>query len=116
MTIFIERLLLLLLFLMGFWGILSKKNIIKKIFGLNLTNSAVVILFVLEGNRVGNHAPILGEGIVRIVDPIPQALMLTAIVIGVCITAFALALAFHLYKTTGSFDIDDIRRKVQNES
>jgi len=116
MTVFIERILLLLLFLLGFWGILSKKNIIKKIFGLNLINSAVVILFVLEGSRVGDYAPILGDGIVRVVDPVPQALMLTAIVIGVCITAFALALAFHLYKTTGSFDIDDIRRKVHDES
>jgi multicomponent Na+:H+ antiporter subunit C len=116
MTAYVERILLLLLFLVGFWGILTKKNIIKKIFGLNLINAAVVILFVLEGSRVGAHAPILSDGIEKVVDPVPQALMLTAIVIGVCITAFALALAFHLYKATGSFDIDDIRKRVQDES
>lgn len=116
MTVYMERLLLLLLFLLGFWGILAKKNIIKKIFSLNLITSAVVILFILEGSRVGEHAPILNDGVERVVDPVPQALMLTAIVIGVCITAFALALAFHLYKTTGSFDIDDIRKQVHDES
>jgi multicomponent Na+:H+ antiporter subunit C len=116
MTVYVERMLLFLLFLVGFWGILAKKNIIKKIFSLNLITSAVVVLFILEGSRVGDHAPILSDGIERVVDPVPQALMLTAIVISVCITAFALALAFHLYKTTGSFDIDDIRKRAQDES
>ena len=107
-----ERLLVLLLFLVGFWGILGKKNIIKKIIGLNLINNSVVILFVLEGSRVGEQAPIMDEGIANVVDPVPQALMLTAIVIGVCVTALALALAFRLYKAAGSFDIDEIRRRV----
>ncbi len=111
-----ERLLILLLFLVGFWGILGKKNIIKKIIGLNLINNSVVILFVLEGSRVGEQAPIMDEGIANVVDPVPQALMLTAIVIGVCITALALALAFRLYKATGSFDIDEIRKRVRDGS
>jgi len=111
-----ERLLLLSLFLVGFCGVLANKNIIKKIFGLTLINNAVVILFVLEGARVGQHAPIMEEGIETIVDPIPQALMLTAIVIGVCITALALALAFRLYRNTGTFNIDAIRRKVHDAS
>ena len=112
----IERILLLMLFLVGFWGILSKKNIIKKIFGLNLINSAVVLLFVIEGSRIGKEAPIMEAGIAQVVDPVPQALMLTAIVIGVCITALALALAFRLYKAAGSFSIEAIRRKVHDES
>jgi len=111
-----ERVLLLLLFLVGFWGILGKKNIIKKIFGLNLINSAVVILFVLEGNRAGVHVPIMDLGIRDIVDPVPQALTLTAIVIGVCMTAFALALAFRLFKATGTFDIDEIHGLTDDES
>ncbi len=112
----IERILLLLLFLIGFWGILGKKNIIKKIFGLTLINSAAVILFVLEGSRAGVHTPIMEEGIQAVVDPVPQALMLTAIVIGVCITALALSLAYRLYKTAHSFNIDEIRRQVHDAS
>ena len=112
----IERILLLLLFLAGFWGIVGKKNIIKKIFGLTIINSAAVILFVLEGSRAGVHTPILEEGISNVVDPVPQALMLTAIVIGVCVTALALALAFRLYQSSGSFDIDIIRKRVHDES
>lgn len=108
--------LLLVLFLIGFWGIVAKKNIIKKIFGLTLINSAVVILFILEGGRIGENAPILGGETGVFVDPVPQALMLTAIVIGVCVTAFALALAFRLYKAAGSYNIDIIREKVRDES
>lgn len=107
----IDRILLLLIFLLGFHGILSRRNIVKKIFGLNLINSAVVMLFVLEGGRIGDQVPIMNEGISGAVDPVPQALMLTAIVIGVCVTAFALALAFRLYKAAGTFDIDEIRRR-----
>lgn len=110
----IERLLLLLLFLTGFWGILEKKNIIKKIFGLTLINSAAVLLFVLGGSETGKHTPIMEKGIVQIVDPVPQALMLTAIVIGVCVTALALALAYRLYKASGSFNIDTIRKAVHD--
>jgi len=108
----IERLLLLFLFLIGFYGLVGKKNIIKKIFGLTILNSTVVILFVLEGSRSGVFSPILAEGIVSVVDPVPQALMLTAIVIGVCVTALALAMAYRLFRTTHTFDIDKIHSHI----
>lgn len=111
----IERVLLIVLFLIGFWGIIVKKNIIKKIFALSILNSSVVILFIIEGSRIGTNAPIMEKGLKNIVDPVPQALMLTAIVIGVCITALALAIAFRLYRHTGTFDVDTIRRKIHDE-
>jgi len=112
----IERLLLLLLFLIGLYGIIGKKHIIRKIFGLNIINTAVVLLFILEGSRIGEAAPIADASHRAMVDPIPQALMLTAIVIGVCITALSLALSVHLYRVTGSFDIDEIRIRIHHES
>jgi len=111
-----ERVLLILLCLIGFWGIIAKKNIIKKIFGLYILNSAVVILFVVEGARIGENAPIMAEGVSHVADPLPQALMLTAIVIGVCITSLALAIAFRLYRFANTFDIDEIRRKIRHAS
>ena len=114
--IVIERILILILCLIGLWGIVYKKNIIKKIYSLSILNSSVVILFILEGSFIGENAPIMGKGVKDIVDPVPQALMLTAIVIGVCITALALAIAFRLYRFTGSFDIDEIRERVGHET
>lgn len=112
----IEKILILILCLIGLWGLVYKKNIIKKIYALSILNSSVVILFILEGSQIGKNAPIMGTGVKNIVDPVPQALMLTAIVIGVCFTALALAIAFRLYRATGSFDIDKIREKVEHES
>ncbi len=111
----IERILIFLLALVGFSAIVGAKNIIKKVFGLNILNAAVVLLYILEGSRIGEQAPILGEGVTTIVDPVPQALMLTAIVIGVCVTALALALAVRLYKATGSLEIDTISERLRSE-
>lgn len=111
----IERILIFLLFLIGFSAIVAMRNIIKKIFGLNLMNAAVVLLFILEGSRIGSQAPILDDGIIHMVDPIPQALMLTAIVIGVCVSALSLALALRLYQATGSLDIDVITKRLADE-
>lgn len=112
--VLLERILVGLIFLAGLWCIVFDTNLIKKIIGLSFINSAVVILFVLEGSRVGENTPILEPGIKDVVDPLPQALMLTAIVIGVCITAFALALARHLYQSQGTFDIDQLRNRVHD--
>jgi multicomponent Na+:H+ antiporter subunit C len=75
----------------------------------------VVLLYILEGSRIGDQAPILGKGVTNMVDPVPQALMLTAIVIGVCVTALALALAVRLYKATGSLEIDTINERLRSE-
>ncbi|PIE05223.1 MAG: Na+/H+ antiporter subunit C, partial [Spirochaetales bacterium] len=82
-----ERILILMLFLTGFAGIVIPRNVIKKIFGLTIINSAVVILFIAGGAESGTNTPILEKGIKNVVDPVPQALMLTAIVVGVCVTA-----------------------------
>lgn len=112
----IERILIFLIFITGFIGLISMKNIIKKIIGLNLLNSSIVLLFIIEANRIGEQAPILGNQITNIVDPVPQALMLTAIVIGVCVTSLSLAMGVRLYKTTGSLDITIIKERLENES
>ena len=110
----IARLLLAAIFLVGLTGMVGCRNIIKKIFGLTIMNNAAVVFFVLGGAEIGRSAPILAEGIGDIVDPVPQALMLTAIVIGVCISALALALAFRLYRATGTFNIDAIYEILNN--
>jgi multicomponent Na+:H+ antiporter subunit C len=110
-----ERILIFALFIAGFAAIVGIKNIIKKVFGLNLINAATVLLFILEGSRIGDQAPILADSVESMVDPVPQALMLTAIVIGVCVTALSLALAVRLYKATGSLDIEVITKRLQGE-
>ncbi len=106
------KLLIVILFCAGLWAVLSGRNLIRKIVGLSILNSAVVMLFVLAGRIGGSTAPILKSAEAsQYVDPIPQALMLTAIVVGLSITAVALILSVKLYRVFGSLDIEEIERR-----
>lgn len=111
----IPEYLMLAILVIGVWGLLRKRNLIKKVLALNIINSAIIMLFLHGGSFSGTSAPILVEGITDIVDPVPQALMLTAIVVGVCLTALALALIYLMYQRYHSLDIADIEAKMQHE-
>jgi multicomponent Na+:H+ antiporter subunit C len=99
------------LFLVGIWGVVAKHNLIKKVMALSIANSAIVLFFVYYGSRSGNTAPIAGSE-ERMVDPLPQALMLTAIVVGICVVALALALVYRLYLRHHTLDVRRIEREA----
>jgi len=109
-----NEMLLYILFITGLFAVVFLKNIIKKIFGLGIMNSAVVLIFIIRGAEIGSNAPILEGTVHNVVDPVPQALMLTAIVINVCITALALGLAYNLYSKYRTFDIDKLRDSIEH--
>jgi multicomponent Na+:H+ antiporter subunit C len=94
--------IILLLILTGLAGVILADNLIKKIMALSILNSALVILFVWAGSLSGSEAPILLQGVQDIVDPLPQAVMLTTIVIGICVTAVALAISLRIYDSWGT--------------
>jgi multicomponent Na+:H+ antiporter subunit C len=83
--------------LVGIYGILTKRNIIKMVMSLYIMNSGVILLFVSIGYIAGGQAAIFEDTKKLMVDPLPQAVMLTTIVIGLGITALALALAIKIY-------------------
>ena len=105
--------LAILLFLIGFYALIAKRNLIKKIIGFNIMEYAINLLFIIIGYRAYGEAPILNAqnmtGTV-FVDPLPQALVLTSIVIGLGVTAVMVGLAVKLYQHYGTFDIAEIRR------
>ena len=107
-----EYILCFVLFCIGLYCILRKRNIIKIIIGLGIMEYAVNLFFVLIGYRMHGRAPILSktEEILNIVDPIPQALVLTAIVIGLAVTALLVTIAIRIYEKYGTFDITKIQR------
>lgn len=109
--------LILVLFLVGVWGLLQKRNLIKKVIALNIINSAIIVLFLYEGEgpSPGKSAPILVKGVREIVDPLPQALMLTAIVVGVCITALSLVFVYLMYQRYHTLDIARIEAQVHQD-
>ena len=100
------------LVLIGLYAVLVKKNVLKMLIGLSIMETGVNLLLVSIGYISGRSAPILSEGIGpnQAVDPIPQALVLTAIVIGVATTAMALSVAIILYGKYGTLNVEEIRR------
>jgi multicomponent Na+:H+ antiporter subunit C len=99
------------LFVIGLWGVIAEPNLIRKVVALSITNTAVIILFVYQAALSGDSAPILADSGVP-VDPVPHALMLTAIVVGICVVALALVLVYRLYRLYGTLDLPEIERRV----
>ncbi|MFA5156789.1 MAG: sodium:proton antiporter [Candidatus Omnitrophota bacterium] len=104
--------LCLILFSIGIYCLLVKKNLVKKIVGFGIAEYALNLFFILLGYRSSGRAPILDQRvtITNFVDPLPQALILTSIVIGLGITALMVALVVRIYEKYKTFDIDEIRR------
>jgi len=102
----------LILFLVGLYAIITKRNMIKVAVGFSLMEYSVNFLFAIVGFRPGALPPILQavEAGKVYSDPLPQALVLTAIVIGLGVTAFMLSLILRLYNRIGSFDLEEIKR------
>jgi len=104
--------LCMILFVIGLYCLLVKKNLVKKIIGLGITEYAINLFFILLGYRWGGEAPILDKykPAVSFVDPLPQALILTSIVIGLGVTALMVAIAVRIYEKYGTFDINEIKK------
>jgi len=111
--------LCLILFMIGLYGVVSQKNLIKIIIGLTVMEFAVNVFLVMIGYRRGGMAPILERGmesgagwdkfLAQAVDPLPQAMVLTAIVINLAVLALSVAIAMRLYQKYGTYDITVIR-------
>jgi len=102
----------LILFSIGIYCILVKRNLIKIIIGIGIAEYAVNLFFILVGYRAQGRAPILTEKqiVQNMVDPLPQALILTAIVIGLAVTVLIVSIAVRIYEKYGTFDITKIKR------
>ncbi len=104
------------LILIGLYAILIKKHLIKIVIGMSIVDAGVHLLFIAIGYISNGTAPIfspMGEKLIEqgtpMVDPVPQALVLTAIVIGFGVTAVALSLVIRLYRHHNTARIDQIK-------
>ena len=99
---------------LGFYTIITKNNLVKTVIGLSIADYGVNLLIISIGFNPGGTAPIFTWGELNaasfFVDPIPQALTLTSIVIGACVTAMSLALVMKLHEQYGTIDTREIRR------
>ena len=102
----------LTLILIGIWGTLTQRNILRIVIAFSLIGTGTHIFIVAIGYVTSGTAPIIDRGLstseapMRAVDPIPSALVVTAIVIGLAVTAIMLALAIRLYEAKKTLSID----------
>lgn len=106
--------LVFLLLGIGVYMLIANRNVIKKVIGLNLFQTGVFLFFIAAAYIEGAHPPLLtGEG--PYVSPLPHVLILTAIVVGVSLTAVALALVVRIYGEYGTLDADVLQEVERNE-
>jgi len=99
-----------LVFFIGFYGLITNKNIIKSIASIGLMELSAVTFFISLGFLEGMKPPI-GQDLEMAVDPLPQALVITAIIIGVAVTAITLTMLMSLYRQSRSMDWDIVKNQ-----
>ena len=116
------------LMMIGLWAIISKNNLVKKIVGMNMFQTAIILFYVSISTKENATIPILEHGhgdahgaathaihAADYMNPLPHVLMLTAIVVGVATLGVALALAIRVYRQYGTLEEDEILAKVREK-
>jgi multicomponent Na+:H+ antiporter subunit C len=96
------------LIMLGMYVVMANPNLVKKVIGLNIFQTAVFIFYISMGELEGGTAPILSDAFSLYANPLPHVLILTAIVVGVATTALALALAVRIYRAYETVEEDEI--------
>lgn len=108
----------IVLFSIGFTSLLLHKNLVKKIIGLNIMDTAIDLFLASMGYIEGKTAPIVQNGIVEAssyINPLPSGLVLTSIVVSVSVTALMLALTVRLYQRYHTLNVDEIYLLAREE-
>jgi multicomponent Na+:H+ antiporter subunit C len=108
------------LMMVGFYAMIGKNNLVKKLLGMNIFQTAIILMFISSGVKKGGLIPVLdkqaalehGVNSALINNPVPHVLMLTAIVVSVSVTGVALALMQRIYRRYGTLEEDEILEKI----
>jgi len=116
-----------IIMMIGLWSVIAKNNLIKKLIGLSIFQTAILLLYVSLGVKEGASIPIIDHHAAElalagdatainpdvIANPVPHVLMLTAIVVGVATLGVALALCQMIYKDFGTLEEDEVLQKIK---
>jgi len=103
--------LLIPLMMIGLYVVMSHGNLLKKLIGLTLFQVGVFLFFISLGKVNGGSAPIITEDVERYSHPLPQVLILTAIVVCVATLSVGLALAVRIFEAYGTVEEEELREK-----
>ena len=108
------------LMMIGFYAMIGKNNLVKKLLGMNIFQTAIILMFISSGVKKGGLIPVLdkqaalehGVNAALINNPVPHVLMLTAIVVSVSVTGVALALIQRIHRRYGTLEENEILEKA----
>ena len=101
--------IVIILMMLGFYAVIARGNMVKKMVGLNIFQTSVFMLYISVGKIEGGTAPILtGDPTSVYSNPLPHVLILTAIVVGVATTAVGYALIIRIYEAYGTIEDDEV--------
>ncbi len=106
----------IVLMMIGFYAMIGKKNLVKKLIGMNIFQTAIILYYISIGVKKGGTVPVLMEGLPRAADyvnPLPHVLMLTAIVVSVSTTGVALAVILLIYRRYKTLEEDEILKSIR---
>lgn len=108
----------IILFGIGFGNLLLQSNLIRKIIGLNIMDTAIYLFLAEKGYIAGRVAPIITDGVQdmeKYINPIPSGLVLTGIVVSVSVSALMLSITIRLYRRYQTLDLDEISLRLKKE-
>ena len=105
--------IVIFLMMAGFYNVIARGNLIRKLVGLNIFQTSVFLLYISMGKVKEGTAPILAEGAAAYSNPLPHVLILTAIVVGIATTAVGLALVVRIRAAYGTIEEDEIQRREE---
>jgi len=103
----------------GLYGMLMKRNLVKKVIGLSIFQTAIILFFIIAAYKDGATVPVLDprtpgdESAVVYINPLPHTLMLTAIVVGVATLGVSFALLIRIYEGFGTLDEPELRERMK---
>jgi multicomponent Na+:H+ antiporter subunit C len=110
----------IILMMIGFYAMIGKRNLVKKIIGMNLFQTAIILFFISTAAKKGGTLPIIEHGhghgahaieATAYINPLPHVLMLTAIVVMVSTLGVALAIVIAIYRRHNTLEEDEILRQ-----
>ncbi len=108
--------LVIILMMLGFYAVIARGNMVKKMVGLNIFQTSVFMLYISVGKINGGTAPILtGDPASVYSNPLPHVLILTAIVVGVATTAVGYALIIRIYESYGTIEDDELAVLIDSD-
>ena len=108
--------LVIILMMLGFYAVIARGNMVKKMVGLNIFQTSVFMLYISVGKIDGGTAPILtGDPTSVYSNPLPHVLILTAIVVGVATTAVGYALIIRIYEAYGTIEDDEMAVLIDSD-